>query len=36
MGINDQLNKAIEVILQQIKEGTYQIPPKPAGPDRSR
>jgi tricorn protease len=34
MGIDDQLNKAIEVILQQIKEGTYQIPPRPEGPVR--
>lgn len=35
-GTDDQLNKAIEIILQQLKEGTYQIPPKPAGPDRSK
>jgi tricorn protease len=34
MGTDDQLNKAIEVILQQIKEGTYQIPPRPEGPVR--
>ena len=33
MGIDDQLNKAIEVILEQLKDA-YQIPARPAGPKR--
>jgi tricorn protease len=35
LGIDDQLTKAIEVIREQLKDA-YQIPPKPAGPDRSK
>ncbi len=35
MGTDDQLNKAIEVILQQLKDA-YQLPPKPQGPERGR
>jgi tricorn protease len=34
MGRDDQLNKAIEVILGQLKN-TYQIPPKPEGPKKN-
>ncbi len=33
-GIDDQLNKAIEVIKEEVKNFKYQIPPIPAWPDK--
>ena len=35
-GIDDQLNKAIEVILEELKTKEKQLPPIPAFPDKSK
>ncbi len=35
-GIDDQLNKAIEVIKEEVKNFKYQIPPIPPWPDKSK
>jgi tricorn protease len=35
-GVDDQLNKAIEVVLELLLQGSYSIPQIPEGPDRSR
>jgi tricorn protease len=35
-GIDDQLNKAIEIIQQKMKEQPVRIPPPPPYPDRSK
>jgi tricorn protease len=35
-GVDDQLNKAIEVIMKELKDHPVVIPPPPPYPDRSR
>jgi tricorn protease len=35
-GVDDQLNKAIEVILDQLKKNPVKLPPPPPYPDKSR